>query len=161
MDPGLLFDAFVWGSDAAIKFRFLLSRGLDLTTTIAGKWGMPLHVAALFADKEVIRILLDLGTDPTSRSYCTKFKNNSPVEVAEWKMRASHEGSSTKRTYESVMELLESEKEGRIVCQLLYQRGQMLRTVQSRLKRRKKKEMYSVLMTLRVGRDLRIVEQFY
>lgn len=112
MDPSLLFDALVWSSDAAIKFRFLLSRGLDPTTTISAKWGTPLHVAALFANEEGIRILLDLGADPNSRSYCTKFKNNSPVEVAKWKMRASHEGSSMKRTYQSVIEIYESEKGG-------------------------------------------------
>lgn len=111
-DPSLLFDALVWRSDAAIKFRFLLSKGLDPTTTISAKWGTPLHVAAISANEEVIRILLDLGADPNSRSYCTKLKNNSPVEVAEWKMRAFHEGSSMKRTYHRVMELLESEKGG-------------------------------------------------
>ncbi|KAI2921825.1 hypothetical protein CBS147320_7646 [Aspergillus niger] len=112
MDPGLLFDALVWSSDAAIKFRFLLSKGLDPTTTISAEWGTPLHVAALFADKEIIRMLLDLGADPNSRSYCTKFKNKTPVEVAEWKMRASHEGSSMKGTYQSVIELLGSTQIG-------------------------------------------------
>ncbi|GKZ74133.1 hypothetical protein AnigIFM50267_011374 [Aspergillus niger] len=112
MNPALLFEALVWSSDAAIKFRFLLSKGLDPTTTVSAEWGTPLHVAALFADKEVIRILLDLGADPNSRSYCTKFKNKSPVEVAEWKMRASHEGSSMKGTYQSVIKLLESAQTG-------------------------------------------------
>ncbi|GCB21223.1 hypothetical protein AAWM_04108 [Aspergillus awamori] len=112
MNPGLLFDALVWSSDAAIKFRFLLSKGLDPTTTVSAEWGTPLHVAALFADKEVIRILLDLGADPDSRSYCTKFKNKSPAEVAKWKMRVSHEGSSMKGTYQSVIKLLESAQTG-------------------------------------------------
>ncbi|RAK90769.1 hypothetical protein BO79DRAFT_252954 [Aspergillus costaricaensis CBS 115574] len=112
LEPSLLFDALVWRCDAAIKFRFLLSRGLDPTTTISAKWGTPLHVASISANKEVIKILLNLGADPNFRSYCTKFKNNSPVEVAQWKMRASHEGSSMKGTYQSVIELLESAQTG-------------------------------------------------
>ncbi|GKZ35734.1 hypothetical protein AbraIFM66950_006487 [Aspergillus brasiliensis] len=108
VDSSLWFSALAWATDTEIKARFLLSRGLDPTTATSEKWGTPLHVAALFADKEVIKLLLDAGADPTARSSCNNFKDLTPVEVAMWKKQASHEGSSMISTYQSTIELLES-----------------------------------------------------
>ncbi|GKZ25570.1 hypothetical protein AbraIFM66951_001342 [Aspergillus brasiliensis] len=107
VDSSLWFHALAWPTDTGIKARFLLSKGLDPTTATSEKWGTPLHAAARFADMEVIQLLLDVGADPRARSYCKNFKGLTPVDVAKWKRRVSHE-PSVKSMYQSVIELLES-----------------------------------------------------
>ncbi|OJJ67644.1 hypothetical protein ASPBRDRAFT_134961 [Aspergillus brasiliensis CBS 101740] len=107
VDSSLWFHALAWPTDTGIKARFLLSKGLDPTTATSEKWGTPLHAAVRFADMEVIQLLLDVGADPRARSYCKNFNSLTPVDVAKWKKRASHE-PSVKSMYRSVIELLES-----------------------------------------------------
>ncbi|GKZ82885.1 hypothetical protein AnigIFM56816_007710 [Aspergillus niger] len=108
VDSSLWFYALAWTTQTELKARFLLSRGIDPTTATSEKWGTPLHVAARFADGEVIQLLLDAGADPTARSNGTAFRGRTPAEVAEWKMRASSEHSGMKPVYQSTIELLKS-----------------------------------------------------
>ncbi|GAT24867.1 hypothetical protein RIB2604_01806990 [Aspergillus luchuensis] len=106
VDSSLLFYALSSSYDTALKARFLFSRGFDPLTATSSDWGTPLHIAARFADEEVIKLLLDLGADPTARLSTKKFPNRSPVEVAEWKMGASHESSGMRPVYQGIIDLL-------------------------------------------------------
>ncbi|PYH76187.1 hypothetical protein BO82DRAFT_322425 [Aspergillus uvarum CBS 121591] len=105
LDAGLFFNALVWGTNSAIKTRFLLSKGLDPNATTSAEWGTPLHAAVLFEHEEPIEALLAAGADPMARSECAKFGDRSPTELAESRLRRCSESSGMKDTCQRILKL--------------------------------------------------------
>ncbi|KAK0105562.1 hypothetical protein ONS95_004095 [Cadophora gregata] len=53
--------------------KFLLDKGLDPNQAVSEKWGHPLHLAALAAEPNIIKLLLDGGADRTIPSTGWRF----------------------------------------------------------------------------------------
>ncbi|RAH50968.1 ankyrin repeat domain-containing protein [Aspergillus brunneoviolaceus CBS 621.78] len=113
LDSGLFFNALVWGTNSAIKTRFLLSKGLDPNATTSAEWGTPLHAAVLFEHEEAIEALLAAGADPMARPECARFGDRSPTELAEARFQRGSESSGMKDTYQRILTLLTDAQDGR------------------------------------------------
>ncbi|GLB05947.1 hypothetical protein AtubIFM57258_001241 [Aspergillus tubingensis] len=91
--------------DGEFKTKFLLSKDLDPNTT-PPEWGTPLHCAVYFAKEEVVKILLDAGTDPTARSQCRQFGDKSPSDVAQTRIKYTTKDPDLQASFRTILGLL-------------------------------------------------------
>ncbi|ESZ90868.1 hypothetical protein SBOR_8737 [Sclerotinia borealis F-4128] len=81
LEPELLFAAVAPRvRHQELKTKFLLAEGLDPNMTNA-EWGTPLHLAVYAAKPNIVKLLLEAGTDPTTGVAGRRFPGKSPLQM--------------------------------------------------------------------------------
>ncbi|KAH7360795.1 hypothetical protein BKA65DRAFT_192607 [Rhexocercosporidium sp. MPI-PUGE-AT-0058] len=86
--------------------KYLLDKGLDPDQAVSEEWGNPLHLAALAAEPEIVKMLLDAGADRTILSTGWRFRGNTAEQIVLATMTGLEDVEHEKE--EAVLRLLRS-----------------------------------------------------